>query len=133
MHNFQLRYRKIKAEQPDVEESTIEEMVKDELAKGFDDITPKGGRVHLKDAGILILLEWDIASVMVFDAVRREGQERFRIEEEVHMAHKGVKFSEDHKALVMWSLQDRKESQTQDTIDKVGSLMVYRVGETSGT
>ena len=48
------------------------------------------------------------------------------------MAHKGVKFSEDHKALVMWSLQDRKEPQTQDTSDKARSLMVYRVRETSG-
>ena len=41
---------------------------------------------------------------MVFDVVRRDGQERFRIEEEVQQAHKGVKFSEDHKAIVMWSL-----------------------------
>ena len=31
MHNFQLRCMKIKVEQPNVEESTIEEVVKDEL------------------------------------------------------------------------------------------------------
>ena len=31
MHNFQLKFQKIKAEQLDVEESTIEEVVKDEL------------------------------------------------------------------------------------------------------
>ena len=49
------------------------------------------------------------------------------------MAHKGVKFSEHHKTLVLWSLQDRKDTQTQEIVDKVGSLMVYRVGETSGT
>ena len=48
------------------------------------------------------------------------------------MPHKGVKFSEDHKALVMWSLQDRKEPHNQETLHKAGSLMVYRVGETSG-
>ena len=61
---------------------------------------------------------------MIFYAVRREGQARFRIEKEVHMAHKGVKFSEDYKALVMWSFQDRKDSQTKETIDKARSLMV---------
>ena len=31
MHNFQLRCKKIKAEQPNVKESTIEEVVRDEL------------------------------------------------------------------------------------------------------
>ena len=92
MHNIQLKCKKIKAKQPDVEESTIEEVVKDELTQIFDDITPEGGRLLLKDAGILILLEWDIANAMVFDAIRREGQTRFKIEEKVHMAHKGVKF-----------------------------------------
>ena len=49
------------------------------------------------------------------------------------MTHKGVKFSEDHKALVLWSLQDRKDTHAQEIADKAGSLMVYRVGETSGT
>ena len=83
MHNFQLKCKKIKVEQPDVEESTIEEVVKDELTKSFEDITPDVGRELLKNVGIIILLEWDISNVMVFDAVRREGQPRFRIEEEV--------------------------------------------------
>ena len=58
-------------------------MVKDELTKSFDDITPKGGRLLLKDVGILILPEWDIANAMIFDAMRREGQTRYKIEEEV--------------------------------------------------
>ena len=83
MHNFQLRCNKIKAKQPDVEESTIEEVVKDELTRSFDNITPKAGRTLLKDARILILQKWDIANAMVFDAVRRESQARYRIEEEV--------------------------------------------------
>ena len=93
---------------------------------------PEPNRALLKDAVILILPEWDITNAMIFDVVRREGQTSYRIEEEVQQAHKGVKFSEDHMALVMWSLQDRKDSQTQETLDKAGSLMVYRVGETSG-
>ena len=104
VHNFQLRCSKIKAKQPDVEEFIIEEVVKDELTKIFDDITPEAGKTLLKDARILMFPEWDIANAMVFDAMRREGQTRYRTEEEVQQAHKGVKFSEDHKALVMWYL-----------------------------
>ena len=123
----------MKAEQSNVEDSAIEEVVREKLTQGFNDITPEGGRMLLKEVGILILLEWDIANAIVFDSVRREGQAKFKTEEEVQIADRGVKFSEDHKALVLWSLQDKKDTQTQETIDKVGSLMVYRVGETSGT
>ena len=61
MHNFQLKYKKIKAKQPDVEDFAIEEVVKDELTKDFNDITPEGGRILLKEVGILICPEWDIA------------------------------------------------------------------------
>ena len=86
----------------------------------------------MKEAGILIFPEWDIANAIVFDSVRKEGQARFRIEEEVQTTHRGVKFSEDHKALVLWSLQNKKDTQAQETVDKAGSLMVYRVGENSG-
>ena len=78
-----MRCNKIKVEQLDVEESIIEEVVKDELTKSFDNITPKAGRALLKDAGILILPDRGIANAMVFDVVKREGQARFRIEEEV--------------------------------------------------
>ena len=77
--------------------------------------------------------EWDIANAIVFDSVRREGQAKFKIEEEVQTAQRGVKFSEDHKALVLWSVQDKKDTHTQEIVDKAGSLMAYRVGETSGT
>ena len=122
----------MKVEQPNVEDSAIEEVVKEELTQGFNDITTKGGRILLKEVGILIFPEWDIANAIVFDSVRREGQARFRMEEEVQTAHKGVKFSEDHKPWVLWSVQDKKDTHTQEIVDKAGSLMVYRVGETSG-
>ena len=89
MHNFQLKCKKIKVEQPNVEEHVIENVVKDELTRSFDDITPEGGKILLKDAEILILPEWDIVNAIVFDSVRREGQERFRIEEEVQTTHMG--------------------------------------------
>ena len=73
----------MKAEQPDVEDSAIEEVVKEELTQGFNDITSEGGRILLKEVGILILPEWDIANAIVFDSVKREGQAKFKTEEEV--------------------------------------------------
>ena len=47
------------------------------------------------------LSKWDIANATIFDAVRKEGQTKYRLEEEVHQAHKGVRFSENHKDLVL--------------------------------
>ena len=87
MHNFELSCSKIKVEQPNVEAFTIEEVVKEELIRIFDAITHEAGRTLLRDVGILILLEWDIANPMVFDVVRRESQTKYRIEEELHQAH----------------------------------------------
>ena len=55
----------------------------------------------------MILLEWDIANVMIFDAMRKEIETKFRTKEEVKQSHKGVKYSDDHKALVMWSIQTK--------------------------
>ena len=44
----------MKAEQPNVEDSTIKEVVKEELTQGFNDITAEGGRILLKEVGIFI-------------------------------------------------------------------------------
>ena len=74
MHNFEQRCNRIKEEQLDVEAYSIEKVVKEELIRSFDAITLEAGRELLKDAGILILPEWDIANAMVFDAMRRESQ-----------------------------------------------------------
>ena len=41
MHNFELRCNKVKIEQTDVEASAIEEVVKEELIRIFDAITPE--------------------------------------------------------------------------------------------
>ena len=51
------------------------------MTRSFNDITPEASRALLKDAWILIFLEWDIANAMIFDDVRREA--RYRIEEGV--------------------------------------------------
>ena len=56
----------------------------------------------------MILLEWDIANVIIFDAVRKEKETKFRTEEEALEVHKGVTYGDDHKSLVMWSIQKRQ-------------------------
>jgi hypothetical protein len=70
--------------------------------------------------------------VIIFDVVRKEKETKYRIEEEAKQAHKGVKYSDDHKALVLWSLQGKNEDKTLETTDTSGSLMVYRVSEIDG-
>ena len=104
MQNFEARWKKIKAEKPSKEDSKIEEEIKENLLHDFDKITPKYGRKLLNDVGILILLEWDIANAIVFDVVKKEIYTKYRTKEEAMQAHKGVKYSKDHEALVLWSL-----------------------------
>lgn len=83
------------------------------------------------DSGGLILLEWDIANAIIFYAVRKEKDTKYKIEEEARQATKGVKFSDDHKALVLWSLQNRNEDRSSKVADTSRSLIVYRVSETT--
>ena len=109
MHIFEDRCKKIRVEQPKVEASTIEEVVKNELIQKFNNITLDIGRKLLKDARIPILPEWDMANNMIFDTIRREEKTKYKTKEEALQAHKGVKFIEDHNALVLWSLQDKND------------------------
>lgn len=54
-------------------------------------------------------------------------------EEEARRASKGVKYSEDHAALVIWSLKktNRSHSFEQSDLNLMGSLIVERVKDTS--
>ena len=85
----------------------------------------------MKDLGILILPKWDIANTMIFDTMRKKKDTLFKIEEEVLHAHKGLKYSDDHQALVIWSIEKRDKTSIQEILDveHIGSLMVYRVEE----
>ena len=54
---------------------------------------------------------------MVFYAIKWENDTKFKTKVEVKETHKGVKYSGDHKALVMWSIQKRGESKLQKVSD----------------
>ena len=41
---------------------------------------------------------------MIFDAIRKEKNAKFYIEENAKEAHKGLKYSGYHEALVIWSI-----------------------------
>ena len=70
-------------------------------------------------------------NAIIFYVVRKEKDTRYRIEEEARQATKGVKFSNDQKAFVLWSLQNKVEDRSSEVVGTSGSLMVYRVAETS--
>lgn len=131
IENFEAKCKKIKTDQSSRQDSDIEEEVNANPMEEFNQITPVGGRQLLKDSGVLILSEWDIANAMTFYAIRKEKDTKFRTEEEVMQAHKGVKYSDYHKALVMWSIQKRDKAKIQEVSDSehIGSLMVCRVEE----
>ena len=76
--------------------------------------------------------ELDITNVTIFYTVRKETKTKYKTKIEDKQALKGVKYSEDHKSLVLWSLQNKNDSRVHETAKKARSLMVYRVGETSG-
>ena len=80
--------------------------------QSFGYVTPKGGRKLPKNVSVLVLPEWDIVNALIFYSIRREGQTTYMTKEEVHQVLKGVKLSEDQKALVMCLFQDKDASRT---------------------
>ena len=64
--NFEEKCKRLKTEQPGRHESEIEEEIKANFIEEFAQITPKGGTQILKDSGVLLLPEWDIANAIFF-------------------------------------------------------------------
>lgn len=84
----------------------------------FEAITPKQGRKLIADARVLILPKWDIADALIFDAVRKETQPL-----------EGINYSNDHVALVMWSLKREESKRRKDSLEFAysGGMIVKRV------
>lgn len=55
----------------------------------------------IKSSGVLLLPNWDIANAVVFNSMTK----KLNVGEQVKKELKGAKFSEDHVALVIWSLR----------------------------
>ena len=85
----------------------------------------------MKQSGVLLLPKWDIVNAIVFDLVRKQKDVQFRTTEEVLQDHRGVKFSDDHQALVMWSMEKRSNAKIQEisTTGYTGALTMYRPEE----
>lgn len=51
--------------------------------------------------------------------------------EKILQAHGGVKFSDDHQALVIWSIEKRDKTRMQEisTAEHTGALTIFRAGE----
>ena len=133
MGNFEKACEKINAEQPDKLEPVIKEEVKSKILSDFSQFTPEAGRQIVKQSGVLLLLEWDISNAIVFDSVRKQRDVKLRTAEEVLQAHRGVKFSDDHQALVIWSLEKRENTRMQEipTAEHTSALTVFRASEVS--
>lgn len=97
----------------------------------FSKFTPEAGRQIVKQSGVLILPEWDIVNALVFDSIRKQKDVKLETEEKILQAHRGVKFSNDHQALVIWSIEKRDETIMQEisTAEHTGAMTVFRAGE----
>ena len=70
---------------------------------------------------------------MIFNSIIKEKDVQYKTEEEVMQAHRGVKFSDDHQALVIWPVEKRDKTRIQEisSIEHTGALIVYRASEVS--
>ena len=68
---------------------------------------------------------------MVLDSVRKQRDVQFKTEEEVLQANRGVKFSDDHQTLVVWSVEKRDKTRMQEisTAKHTSALTVFRASE----
>lgn len=91
------------------------------MLKEFELITPEEGRKLIESVGLLILLECDIEDAMVFDAVKKETKPL-----------EGITYSNDHVALVMWSLKrvENKKGGESSKSDYSGGMIIKRVKDT---
>ena len=83
----------------------------------------------IKSSRVLLLPNWDIVDAMVSNSVTK----RLTANDKEKKEMKGAKFSEDHAAIVIWSIRKGSKtisSQPNDT-SLIGNLIVKRVEETT--
>ena len=129
--NFEKTCEKVKAEQPDKSDSAIKEEVKSKFLNDFAQFTPEAGRQIVKQSGVLILPEWDIVNALIFYSIRKQKDVKLETKEKILQAHGGMKFSDDHQALVIWSIEKRDKTRMQEisTAEYTCALTFFRAGE----
>lgn len=106
-------FKKIKVEQLGKQDFDIEEEVKYKILSDFTQLKPQARSQLVRGLGFLIPLEWGIANAMIFYSIRKAKNVQYKIEEEILHAHRGIKFSNDHQALVIWSIEKRDKTRKQ--------------------
>jgi hypothetical protein len=129
MNTFEERCMKMKEEHPEMDETFIQNQVKEQMMQKFRNITPKEGRQMVRAANILLLPNWDIADALIFNSVSN----RLTLQDQNKKDFQGTAFIEDHAALVSWSLKrgSRATLFKPDESGLVGDLIVRRVADTS--
>lgn len=69
IEKYEEKSNKLRIEYPELEEATLQNQVKEEMMQEFQTITPEEGRQMVKASNILLLPNWDIADVLVFNSV----------------------------------------------------------------
>lgn len=82
MSKFEEACEKKHKENPDKDLKTIEDELRKEMTDRFEGITPEQGRELVKNAGVLVLPEWDIANAIVLDVVTKQTTPVYKTKEE---------------------------------------------------
>lgn len=95
-------------------------------------MTPKEGRNVVRESGILLLPEWDLASTIAFDTIRRKNSQVYATNEEDVCALQGSTFNTQWDTLAIWALapSTNKPEVVEPIGDYKGGLIIKRVSHT---
>ena len=69
MGKFEEKCNKLRTEHLGMDETTLQNQVKEEMMKEFQNISPEEGRNMVKASNILLLPNWDIVDALIFNSI----------------------------------------------------------------
>lgn len=129
MNSSKERCKNLKTKHQEMDESSIQNEIKEQMIQYFQSITPEEGRQMVKAANILLQPNLDIDDALIFNDVsiflglQDPNKKKFL----------GTSFSNDQDALLMWSL--RRESRTissqPNDLGLIENIILRRVADIS--
>lgn len=71
MNVFEEIWKRLKTEHPKMDEASIQNTIKENMIKHFQNMSPEEGGQLVKASNILLLPNWDIIDALVFSSISR--------------------------------------------------------------
>lgn len=129
MSIFEEKCKRLKIENPKMDEASIQSQIKENVMKDFQNMNPKEGRQLVKASNILLIPNWDIVDDLVLSSI----SSRLTLQDQNKEDLQGTTFIEDQDTLVSWSLRrgSRATSSQLDESGLMGNIIVRRDADTS--